>query len=195
MNCCSPLTIFISQSASNRPICSCRYGPFCWPCKSACSGSATQPDRTFKFIRAAYVWLVIACGMMPFFPFYGALTHQVFAHTYMGSHRHAFTVGFVSMMILGVSSRVVPILAGIDAKRMNSLWAPFLLFNVGCTGRVLLQILTDFVPSVAYPLIGFTGFIELIALVWWGIELWRTMNVARTSPTTLLRAPFPLAAR
>jgi hypothetical protein len=56
----------------------------------------TQPDRTFKFIRAAYVWLVIACGMMPFFPFYGALTHQVFAHTYMGSHRHAFTVGFVS---------------------------------------------------------------------------------------------------
>ncbi|MGB9119292.1 MAG: NnrS family protein [Candidatus Angelobacter sp.] len=156
---------------------------------------STQPDRTFKFIRAAYVWLVIACGMMPFFPVYGALTHQVFAHTYMGSHRHAFTVGFVSMMILGVSSRVVPILAGIDAKRMNSLWAPFLLFNVGCTGRVLLQILTDFVPRVAYPLIGFTGFIELIALVWWGIELWRTMNVARTSRTTLLRAPFPLAAR
>ena len=85
----------------------------------------TQPDRTFKFVRAAYVWLVISCGMMPFFPLYGVLTHQVFAHTYMGSHRHAFTVGFISMMIMGVSSRVVPILAGIDAKRMNSLWAPF----------------------------------------------------------------------
>jgi hypothetical protein len=63
--------------------------------------------------------------MMPFFPLYGALTHQVFAHTYMGSHRHAFTVGFISMMILGVSARVVPILAGVDAKRMNSLRAPF----------------------------------------------------------------------
>jgi cbb3-type cytochrome oxidase subunit 1 len=155
----------------------------------------TQPDRTFKFVRAAYVWLVIACGMMPFFPIYGVLTHQVFAHTYMGSHRHAFTVGFVSMMILGVSSRVVPILAGIDAKRMNSLWAPFLLFNVGCAGRVILQILTDFMPSVAYPLIGFTGFIELSALLWWGIELWRAMNIARTRRTTLLRAPFPLATR
>ena len=155
----------------------------------------TQPDRTFKFVRAAYVWLVIACGMMPFFPLYGVLTHQVFAHTYMGSHRHAFTVGFISMMILGVSSRVVPILAGIDAKRMNSLWAPFLLFNVGCTARVLLQILTDFVPNVAYPLIGFTGFIELSALLWWGIELWRTMNVARTRHANMVRAPFPLAAR
>jgi hypothetical protein len=152
----------------------------------------TQPDRTFKFIRAAYVWLVIACGMMPFFPLYGALTHQVFAHTYMGSHRHAFTVGFISMMILGVSSRVVPILAGIDAKQLNSLWAPFLLFNAGCAGRVILQILTDFVPNVAYPMIGFTGFIELSALLWWGIELWRTMNVATTNRTNISSAPFPL---
>jgi len=147
----------------------------------------TQPDRTFKFIRAAYVWLLIACGMMPFFVPYGVLTHQVFAHTYMGSHRHAFTVGFISMMILGVSSRVVPILAGMDARRMNSLWAPFVLFNVGCAGRVLLQLLTDFAPNIAYPLIGFTGFIELGALTWWGIELWRTINVAakrrRSSPT------------
>jgi len=156
---------------------------------------ATQPDRTFKFIRAAYVWLVIACGMMPFFPLYGVLTHQVFAHTFMGSHRHAFTVGFISMMILGVSSRVVPILAGIDAKRMNSLWAPFILFNVGCAGRVLLQVLTDFVPNIAYPLIGFTGFIELTALLWWGIELWRTMNVETTSRAKLLTAPFVLPAQ
>ena len=155
----------------------------------------SQPDRTFKFIRAAYVWLLISCAMMPFFPLYGALTHQAFAHTYMGSHRHAFTVGFISMMILGVSSRVVPILAGIDGKRMNSLWAPFILFNVGCAGRVLLQVLTDFVPNVAYPLIGFTGFIELTALLWWGIELWHTMNVAKTGRTKLLTAPFPLPAR
>ena len=77
---------------------------------------------------------------------------------------------------------------------MNSLWAPFVLFNVGCTGRVLLQVLTDFVPGVAYPLLGFTGFIELTALLWWGIELWRTMNVARTNRAQLLTAPFPLAA-
>jgi hypothetical protein len=133
--------------------------------------------------------------MMPLFPLYGWLTRQVFAHTYMGSHRHAFTVGFISIMILGVSSRVVPLLAGLDAKRMNSLWAPFWLFNVGCAGRVLLQILTDFVPSVAYPLIGVTGFIELSALLWWGIELWRIMNLARTSRTALVTAPFPLPAR
>jgi hypothetical protein len=157
--------------------------------------SPLQPDRTFKFIRAAYVWLLISCSMMPFFPLYGVLTHQVFAHTYMGSHRHAFTVGFISMMILGVSSRVVPILAGIDSKRMNSMWAPFVLFNVGCAGRVLLQVLTDSVPSVAYPLIGFTGFIELGALLWWGIELWHTMNVAAKGRPTPMPVSFPVAVR
>jgi hypothetical protein len=155
----------------------------------------SQPDRTFKFIRAAYIWLLISCGMMPFFPVYGILTHQVFAHTYMGSHRHAFTVGFISMMILGVSSRVVPILAGIDAKRMNSLWAPFILLNVGCAGRVLLQVLTDFIPTIAYSMIGFTGFIELFALGWWGIELWRTMNLAAKGGAASMLAPFPVPVR
>jgi hypothetical protein len=155
----------------------------------------SQPDRTFKFIRAAYAWLLVSCVMMPLFPLYGVLTHQVFAHAYMGSHRHAFTVGFISLMIMGVSSRVVPILAGMESKQMNSLWVPFILINLGCTGRVVFQVLTDFAPSVAFPLVGFTGFIEFAALLWWGVELWRTMNVAKTSRTKLLTAPFPLEAR
>ena len=66
----------------------------------------SQPGRTFKFVRAADIWLLIASIMLPLIPLYSALTHQAFAHTYMGSYRHVFTVGFISMMILGVSSRV-----------------------------------------------------------------------------------------
>ncbi len=72
---------------------------------------------------------------------------------------------------------------------------PFFLLNVGCACRVLLQVLTDFVPNVAYPPVGVTGFIELTALLWWGVELWRTMNVAKKSRTKLLTAPFPIPAR
>jgi hypothetical protein len=151
-----------------------------------------QPDRTFKFIRAAYVWLIVATVMMPLFAVYGALTHQVFAHSYLGAQRHAFTVGFISMMILGVSSRVVPILAGVDAKDLSSLWGVFLLFNLGNAARVTLQILTDFVPRVAYPLVGLTGFIEVTALAWWGIELWKTMNRAKTERAKVPAVPFPI---
>ena len=155
--------------------------------------ASSSPDRSLKFVRAAYVWLLGAMAMMPLFPAYSLWTNQVFAHAYWGAHRHAFTVGFVSLMIVGVSSRVVPILAGLDPSRISRLWGPFLMLNVGCAGRVVLQILTDFAPKVAYALIGFTGFIELGALAWWGIELWAAMNLAkqRKLPPIGIRMPLP----
>jgi hypothetical protein len=99
------------------------------------------------------------------------------------------------MMILGVSSRVVPILAGVDYKQLSSLWGPFIVFNVGNIGRVTLQILTDFIPQAAFPLVGLTGFIEVMALAWWGIELWRTMNLSKTHRAEFLPAPVPFAVR
>jgi len=84
-------------------------------------GKPWMPDRTFKFIRAAYIWLIISCAMMPFFLMYGIAMHQGFAHAYVGAHRHAFSVGFISMMIMGVAARVVPILAGVDASKLSAL--------------------------------------------------------------------------
>jgi hypothetical protein len=33
-----------------------------------------QTDRTFKFVRAAYIWLLVSCFMLPFYLFYGKLT-------------------------------------------------------------------------------------------------------------------------
>jgi hypothetical protein len=51
-------------------------------------------------------------------------------------------------------------------------------------------VLTDFIPNIAYPMIGFTGFIELFALAWWAIELWRTMNLAAKGAAASTLAPF-----
>ncbi len=39
-----------------------------------------------------------------------------------------------------------------------------------------------------YPLVGITGFVELIALTWWGVELWRTMNLAHKHRSDVLGA-------
>lgn len=147
------------------------------------------PDRTFKFIRAAYGWLIFASFMIPLFLLYSRATGQLFAHSYMGAYRHAFTVGFISLMIMGVAARVVPILAGAESSQLSSLWGPFILINVACFGRVSLQIATDFIPRFAYSLIGLTGFIELGALAWWGAEMWKTMNLARTHRARVLGAP------
>jgi hypothetical protein len=154
-----------------------------------------ESDRSFKFIRAAYTWLLVGMGMLTFFIVYGVATHQYFAHSYLGAYRHAFTVGFISMMILGVTARVVPILAGVGSKQISSLWGPFILFNVGNIGRVTLQILTDFIPHIAFPLVGFTGFIEVTALAGWGAELWHTMNLSKTHRAKLPQLPLPLSVR
>ena len=99
------------------------------------------------------------------------------------------------MMILGISSRVVPILAGVDSRKLTSLWGPFILLNAGCAGRVILEILTDFAPRIAYSFIGFTGLAELAALAWWGIGLWHVMNLSKTYRASVLRIPMPLGAR
>jgi uncharacterized membrane protein YesL len=127
-------------------------------------------------------------GMLPFLILYSVLTRQYFAHSYTGAYRHAFTVGFVSLMIVGVAARVVPILAVLDSKQISSLWGPFILVNIGCAGRVILQVLTDFLPNMAYPLVGLTGFIEVAALAWWGTELWHTMNQAKARRPGLIPA-------
>ncbi|TAM84664.1 MAG: hypothetical protein EPN47_00685 [Acidobacteria bacterium] len=152
-------------------------------------------DRSWKFIRAAYVWLLIAMGMVPLLVPYSSWMGEAFSHAFWGAQRHAFTVGFVSMMILAVSSRVVPILAGVDSKRLPSLWAPFILLNTGCAGRVSLQVLTDFAPHFAYSLIGITGIMELTAITWWGVGLWQVMNLAKTHRASLFNVPAPLGVR
>ncbi len=152
---------------------------------------AAQPDRTLKFVRTAFVWLLAAAAMLPFFLPYGFWTRQGFAHDYMAAYHHAYTVGFVSMMIVGIASRVVPILAGLGASRLSRLWGPFLLLNIGCIGRVSLQITADWFPQVAFPLVGLTGFLEVAALSWWGIELWRVMNIAANRPKLLVTPVQP----
>lgn len=129
-----------------------------------------EPDRSGKFVRTAYLWLMIAMSLLLAMPLYNAAAGTPFSHAYFGAARHAITVGFVSLMIMGMAAKVVPTLNGIAPARLSQLWGPFLLVNVGCTLRVLLQILTDW-TSLAYVPIGLSGTLEVIGLAWWGTGL------------------------
>jgi uncharacterized protein involved in response to NO len=146
---------------------------------------ASESDRGLKFIRAAHVWFIVATAMLVFTPIYNfgiymPLTgsHSPFSHAFFGAYRHALTVGFIMMMIVGVSSKVVPTLSGIDVKRTNSLWPTFVLLNLGNLTRVSFQIATDFSPA-AYPVMGISGFIEVVGLTLWGYELFSNIRVGK----------------
>jgi hypothetical protein len=136
-----------------------------------------ESDRCAKFVRSAYLWLAVAMGMLLLMPLYHAAAGVRFSHAYFGAARHAITVGFVSLMIMGMAAKVVPTLNGVDPKSLGSLWGPFLLVNLGCSLRVTLQILTDWAPG-AYPLIGLSGTLEVVGLAWWGAGLAAIMLLA-----------------
>jgi hypothetical protein len=137
-------------------------------------------DRSLKFLRAAYGWLFISLGMLVAIPAYqaslswlapaSAAAQLGFSHAFYGATRHAITVGFVSLMIVGVASKVVPTLNGVDVKTLSRLWAPFLFINAGCLLRVVGQTLTDFTP-VAFPFAGVSGLLEVSGLALWGGHL------------------------
>jgi hypothetical protein len=109
-------------------------------------------------------------------------SHIPFSHAFFGAYRHALTVGFIMMMIVGVSSKIVPTLSGIDVKRTNSLWPTFVLLNAGNLTRVTFQIATDF-STAAYPVMGISGFIEVVALALWGYELFSNMRAGKKLET------------
>jgi hypothetical protein len=144
-----------------------------------------EPDRTLKFLRAAYLWLLASLTMLVLLPVHQHLllpwlapgseaARLHFSHAYFGAIRHAVTVGFISLMIVGVAARVVPTLNGVDPRRLPKLWGPFLLLNGGCALRVAGQTLTDFVP-VAFPITGVSGMLEVLGLTLWAVHLWRIM--------------------
>ncbi|MBV8488501.1 MAG: NnrS family protein, partial [Planctomycetaceae bacterium] len=75
-----------------------------------------EPDRTSKFVRAAYAWLPVSLVMLLLMPVYNRLVGLGFSHAYFGATRHAITVGFISLMIMGMAAKVVPTLNGIDPR-------------------------------------------------------------------------------
>ena len=144
-----------------------------------------ERDRGLKFIRAAFVWFIVATAMLVFTPVYNFAIYMPltgsrvpFSHAFFGAYRHALTVGFIMMMIVGVSSKIVPTLSGIDVRRTNALWPTFILLNLGNFTRVSFQIATDF-SSTAYSVMGISGFVEVVGLTIWGYELYANMRAGK----------------
>jgi hypothetical protein len=132
-------------------------------------------DRSLRFLQAAWAWGLAAFVLFALMPAYAALKGLVFSHAWFGGYRHAFTVGFISLMILGVSSKIVPVLGGLSLSQVGTLRATFWLVNIGNAMRVVFQILTDSY-SWAYPVMAASAWIEVTGLAIWALDLWRAMG-------------------
>jgi hypothetical protein len=137
-----------------------------------------EPQRSHKFVRGAYGWLIVAGLLVVWEPFHLSLLGVPFSHAYTGAIRHAVTVGFISQMILGFGAHVIARMNDLDEKSLAPLWSVFFLVNLGNAGRVALEIATDFTPAAFAPM-GLTGFIELVGLAIWAYNVSRPLMSSR----------------
>lgn len=137
-------------------------------------------DRSEKFIKAAWIWLLISLSMLAA----ASVNFQLFGlpatHAYMGSIRHAITVGFISLMIMGYAAKVVATLNGMDTRKLTSLAIPFVLVNLGCAIRVVGQSLTDVYPA-AFPVAGLSGTLEACGMAIWGLHITRIILAGKVN--------------
>lgn len=131
-------------------------------------------DRSHeRFIRVGYGWLAGSLGIALF---------QLMArgpytfHMLRGAANHGYTVGFVTMLMIGFSMKMIPVFTG------NRIWSlaltnwTFWLLNIGNTARIGFEILSITKDPTIHHILGFTGFLEVSALILFGINIWVTMT-------------------
>ncbi|MGR3302533.1 MAG: DUF1858 domain-containing protein [Candidatus Scalindua sp.] len=132
-------------------------------------------DRSYsKTIRAAYVWLVIGVLILGAKPFLKAFSEP--QYLFHGAANHAIAVGFVTLMIIGYASKMVPTFKGVGMHSIRLADLSFYLINIGCFLRVSTQIMIGLSNDSYYSLIGFSGWIEFTAIGIFGYNIWKTMN-------------------
>jgi hypothetical protein len=134
------------------------------------------------FVRAAYVWLLVAAAVG---------VYAAFADVHggiWGASRHALTVGFLSNMVFAIGQRVLPAFCGMRllfSKRL--MWASLAILNLGCLLRVASE-----VPAyetnlrIAWQILPVSAVTELTAVTLFAINLGITL---------LLPPPYPAVAR
>jgi uncharacterized protein involved in response to NO len=132
-------------------------------------------DRSYsKTIRTAYVWLIIGVLILGAKPFLKAFSEP--QYLFHGAANHAIAVGFVTLMIIGYASKMVPTFKGVGMYSIKLADLSFYLINIGCFLRVSTQIMIGLSNDSYYALIGFSGWIEFTAIGIFGYNVWKTMN-------------------
>jgi len=134
-------------------------------------------DRGYeKFLRLGYAWLLISGAMLAVFSVL-AIVGTDMNHALMGAYRHAITVGFITTVMVGMASRIVPVFRGVPLYSARLREATFWLLATGNAMRVLFQSLSGFYGPAWLKVTGVSGILELTALLLFGFNLWKTLDL------------------
>jgi hypothetical protein len=132
------------------------------------------------FVRLAYGWLVTGALLGV------AASRWDTSGGLWGASRHAFTVGFVSMMVFAVGQRVLPAFAGARILWSTRLmFAGLLLLAVGCTLRVGSEVLAyqDY-AAWAWRVLPVSAVIEMAAVTVFALNMVMTFVAGESRRAT-----------
>lgn len=132
--------------------------------------SGGAPGASTKFLRAAFVWLLVGALLTATVPIALAMGHG-FPHGLFGAARHAVGLGFLGLTIVGVASKVVPTLQGLDPGAQPSHVIPFALLNGGLALRIGGQVFSDGGGAVPLALTAAGGALTAFGFFLWGIAV------------------------
>lgn len=148
------------------------------PWARAVATDDTEGRWLHRFAGTAYFWLAIAGALLLGLRWVEAFVpvsplHQ---HAFVGASRHALTVGFVSLMIVGVAWRILPIFSG--APRAHPALVPtvFALLVTGNSLRVGGQVAAGLWGGAWYGLMGLSGWLELAGITLFALDVLRLLR-------------------
>jgi uncharacterized protein involved in response to NO len=127
------------------------------------------------FIKAAYVWLVVA-GCLTTWAALGDRAGGIW-----GASRHALTVGFLAAMVFAIGQKILPAVCGARAlfsKRI--MFGSLLLLNLGCALRVGAEIPAyEGFAQQAWRILPVSAITELLAVALFATNLLLTFARSR----------------
>lgn len=135
------------------------------------------PRKEFrKFIKAALFWFFVAEATLLSFNLNQFYTGTEVSYALFGAYRHAIFVGFITMMIVGCASKMIPMSLGTELHSYSALFGTFLLLNAGTVLRVICQPLAvDYHMSFLFVPMGISGFLEYGGLLLFGYNAFKTI--------------------
>ncbi len=151
--------------------------------------TAGQSGWYEAYVLAAYFWLVIGLGLELVTAAAQLLRLGLPTEDLFLAGLHAVTVGFISMMIMGMAARIVPAFAATRLYSRSLLIGAWMCLMAGTLLRVPSQALYTQVGGPFVPLLGLSGVIQLLGLLLFGWNLWQTLAHSATSRAAAASPP------
>ena len=147
-------------------------------------GRAPLPDERIgeRFFDAAYGWLAVWLLCVPVWGGLAALAGGDAPPPVTDFGRHAFTLGFLTQMIVGVAMRILPVLSGATLWSRGWRTATFWLLNATVAMRGLQVVVALGGPPALWPWVALSGALGIAAMTAFTVNLAMTLRGAAGPP-------------